>query len=127
MKIAIQLSIRLPNTPGALARMSDALRAADVNIEALYCTKGAADTSVHLVVNDPETAKMVLMTMSPVDERQVLAIPIKNQPGSIAHIARMCAGHQINIEHIYATSFGRKDAMVYLDVSDLEKARKALK
>jgi hypothetical protein len=126
MKVVMQLSITLPNTPGALAKMSDVLRAADVNIEALFCSRENGNTAVHVVVDDPETAKMVLRDINEVSMLEVLAIPIKNKPGAIAQIARSCAGHQINIEHIYATSFG-KDAMVYLDVDDLEKAKKVLK
>lgn len=126
MKVVLQLSIKLPNTPGALARMSDALRAADVNIEALFCTRESEETGVHVVVDDPETAKMVLRDLGDVTTLDVLAIPIKNKPGAIANIARMCAGNQINIDNIYATSSG-KDAMVYLIVDDLEKARKVLK
>ncbi len=126
MKVALQLSIKLPNTPGALARMSDILRAADVNIEALFCTRESKETGVHVVVDDPETAKMVLREIGDVSVLEVLAIPIKNKPGAIANIARVCAGHGINIEHIYATSSG-KDAMVYLDVNDIEKAKKVLK
>ena len=126
MKTAIQLSIDLPNNPGSLARMTDMLRAAEVNIEALFCNEGSSKTAVHCVVNDPETAKMVLREVGDVRATEVLAIPIKNKPGAIAHIARMCAGHQINIKHIYATSLG-KDAMVYLAVDDIAKAKKSIK
>ena len=126
MKVATQLSITLPNTPGALAKMSDVLRASNVNIEALFCSRENGNTDVHVVVDDPETAKMVLREISDVQTLDVLAIPIKNKPGAIAQIARICAGHSINIEHIYATSFG-KDAMVYLDVTDIEKAKEVLK
>lgn len=126
MKTAMQLSVMLPNHPGALARMTDILRAANVNIEALYCTEGADQTGVHIVVDDPETGKMVLRDLGEVSAKEVLAIPIKNKPGAIAHIARMCAGAGINIQQIYATSFG-KDAMMYLEVDDLQKAMKAVK
>ncbi len=44
----------------------------------------------------------------------------------MAHIARMCAGAQINIHHIYATSLG-KEAMCYLAVDDIEQAKRLLK
>lgn len=126
MKVALQLSIKLPNSPGALAKMSDMLRSAGVNIEALFCTRESEETGVHVVVDDPETAKMVLREIGEVRVLEVLSFPMKNKPGAIANLARMCAGHGINIEHIYAASIG-KDAMVYLDVSDLEKAKKVLK
>lgn len=126
MSTVFELTINLPNSPGALARTSDMLRAADVNIDALSCTEGPTETLVHLVVNDPETAKIVLRPISEVEERKIIAYKVHNKPGAIADLARKCAGAGINIKHIYATSLG-KEAMCYVDVDDLEKAKKALK
>lgn len=123
---AIQLTINLPNSPGALARTSDMLRAADVNIDALSCTEGPKVTLVHLVVDDPETAKIVLRPVSEVKETEIVAYKVSNKPGAIADLARKCAGGGINIKHIYATSLG-KEAMCYVEVDDLERAKKALK
>lgn len=102
------------------------LRAADVNIEALSCTEGAMETLVHLVVSDAETAKIVLRPISDVQEKEIIAYQVHNKPGAIADLARRFAGAGINIKHIYATSLG-KEAMCYVDVDDLEKAKKALK
>jgi hypothetical protein len=126
MPVETQLTVSIPNNIGALARLSDMLRAAEVNIEALFCTEGPTHTSVHLVVNDPETAKIVLRQISEVVATDVIAYQVKNKPGAIADLARKCAGFGINIRHIYATSLG-KDAMCYLEVDDVEKARKTLK
>lgn len=126
MRTVTELTITLPNNPGALARTSDMLRAADVNIEALSCTEGPEETLVHLVVNDPETAKIVLRPISEVIETEIVAYKVHNKPGAIADLARKCAGGGINIRHIYATSLG-KEAMCYVDVDDLERAKKALK
>ena len=106
--------------------MSDMLRAADVNIEALFCTDGEKTSVVHLILDDVETAKMVLRTIGDVTTTEVLAVKVKNRPGAIAQVARVCAGASINILHIYATSLG-KEAMVYLSVDDIEKAKKLLK
>jgi hypothetical protein len=126
MQTAVQLNIGIPNSPGSLAHMSDMLRAAEVNIEALFCTEGAKETMVHLIVDDVETAKLVLRKVGNVTTTEVICIKTKNQPGAIANLARKCAGAQINIRHVYATSIG-KESMVYLAVEDLEKAKKALK
>ena len=126
MKIVMQLSVSVPNHVGSLARLSDMLRAADVNIEALFCTEGKTETMVHLVVNDPETAKMVLRKIGDVSAMDVVAYRVSNKPGAIADLARTCAGAGINIRHIYATSLG-KEAMCYLEVDDMDKAKKALK
>lgn len=126
MPTVFQLTINLPNSPGSLARMSDMLRAADVNIDALSCTEGPEETLVHIVVNDPETAKIVLRPVTDVEATEIIAYEVRNKPGAIADLARKCAGHGINIKHIYATSHG-KEAMCYLNVDDLEKAKKILK
>ncbi|MBP9850703.1 MAG: ACT domain-containing protein, partial [Candidatus Peribacteraceae bacterium] len=80
----------------------------------------------HLIVDDVETAKMVLRDIGPTTTTEVLAMKIHNKPGAIANIARMCAGAEINIHHIYATSLGR-EAMCFLAVDDIVKARKVLK
>lgn len=126
MEIALQINVGVENSPGSLARMSDMLRAADVNVEALFCSDGEKESVVHLIVDDVETAKMVLRDIGTISTTEVLAIQIKNKPGAIAHIARMCAGAKINIHHIYATSLG-KEAMCYLAVDDVETAKKVLK
>jgi hypothetical protein len=126
MKTAVQLNVTLPNQPGSLALMSDRLRAADVNIEALFCEEKGRESIVHVIVDDVETAKIVLKQVDHVTTTDVLSIKVKNSPGAIAQIARMCAGASINILHIYATSLG-KEAMMYLAVDDLEKAKKVLK
>ncbi|MEQ1849184.1 MAG: ACT domain-containing protein [Candidatus Peribacteraceae bacterium] len=126
MKIVSQLSIGIPNSPGSLAHMTDMLRAADVNIDALFCTEGPQTTTVHLVTDDPETAKMVLGKIGPVSASDVIAFEMPNKPGSIAQVARKCAGAGINIRHIYATSTG-KGATLYLSAEQVESAMNALK
>ncbi len=126
MTLETELTVLLPNHPGALARMSDMLRAADVNIKALYCREGIDSTMVHLVLSDAETGKVVLRQIDDVSEKSVVAYTVHNKPGAIADLARKCAGAGINIRHIYATSLG-KEAMCYLDVDDIEKAKRALR
>lgn len=126
MKKVLQLSIGLPNSPGSLAHMSDMLRAADVNIDALFCTEVAQETAVNLIVDDAETAKMVLGKIGPVTVTEVLMMETQNKPGTIAQLARKCAGAGINIRHIYAVSSG-KGAMVYLATEKLDEAAEVLK
>lgn len=126
VETALQLNVGIPNHPGALARLSDMLRSADVNIEALFCTDGEKESVVHLILDDVEMAKLVLREIGNVTTTEVLACKIRNKPGAIAQLARLCAGAGINIRHIYATSLG-KEAMAYLAVDDIEKVKKALR
>ncbi|MBI1812820.1 ACT domain-containing protein [Candidatus Peregrinibacteria bacterium] len=126
MESVIQLSIAMVNTPSSLAKVGDRLRAADVNISAIACTEGTPETVIHLIVDDPETAKIVLKDLGPVVTTNVLAFKMKNKPGAIASIGRECAAAHINIRNIYATTCG-KEAMVYVWVEDVDAAMKALK
>ena len=126
MNIVQQLTIGVSNHPGSLAHVSDTLRRSGVNIDAVSCTEGKHETLLHVVVDDPVIGKMALTTLGNVTETPIIAYRVKNKPGAIADLARKCAGAQISILKIYATSLG-KEAMCYLEVDDLSKASKALK
>lgn len=121
----LQLNIWLPNVPGELAKLTDKLRAADVNIDAVFCTEKEKDSILHLIVDDIETAKIILKPYAKVTTSDVLTFEMKNKPGAIAHIARMCAGGNVNIRQIYATTSGKgKNSSVYVVLDDMEAGKK---
>ena len=126
MEIALQVTIVMPNVPSSLAKVGDALRAASVNIEAISCTEGPSQTMIHLIVDDPETAKLVLKKLGDVSLTSVIAFRMKNIPGAIANIGRACAAVGANIGMIYATTCG-KEAVIYVSVEDVPGAIESLK
>lgn len=127
MGTATQVTVVLQNVPSSLAKVGDKLRSAEVNIDAISCTQGGDKTSVHLIVNDPDTAAIVLKDLGSVNTAEVLALRTKNRPGAIADIGRTCAAAGINIGMIYATTCG-KEAMVYVTVeNDINQAVKAFR
>ncbi len=125
MQTAVQVNIAMPNVPSSLAKVGDKLRASNVNISAISCTAGTTHTAIHLIVDDVETAKIVLKELGQVTVTDVLAFKMKNKPGAIAAIGRACAAANLNIHMIYATTCG-KEAMVYVAVEDLAKAMESL-
>jgi hypothetical protein len=126
MQAVLQLNITMPNIPSSLAKVGDKLRAANVNIGAINCTEGTTHTIIHLIVDDPETAKIVLAELGPVTVSKVLAFKVKNAPGAIASIGRAFAAANLNIRSVFSTTFG-KEAMAYVTVNDIEKAIEALR
>lgn len=108
----------MQNAPSSLAKVGDALRAAGINIEAISCTEGPVRTLIHMIVSDPETAKIVLQKLGEVTITAVIAFRMKNTPGAIANIGRACAAVDANIGMIYATTCD-KEAMVYVSVQDV--------
>lgn len=125
MHIATQLNITIPNSPNTLAMMGDKLRAADVNIVALSCTEGSPNSVIHLIVNDAETAKIVLKDIGPVTMNEVLMFDIKNKPGAIAAIARDFAIVNINIKNVWATTHGTGGEL-YVHVENAAEAKEKL-
>ena len=121
-----QVNITMPNVPSSLAKVSDRLRSSDINIDAISCTEGPSHTIIHIIVDDPETAKLVLKELGPVSTTEVLGIKMRNKPGAIANIGRGCAAMGINIRMIYATTCG-KEAMVYVRIENVTKAIELLK
>lgn len=126
MQLATQISIAIPNIPSSLAVVGDKLRSADVNISAISCTDVGATNIVHLIVSDPETAKIVLADVGQVTARSVISATLKNKPGAIAGIGRSCAAAGVNIKNLYATTCG-KESMVYIDTDDNVKSLELLK
>ncbi len=121
MELDTQVNVSMPNVPSSLAKVGDKLRSSDVNISAITCTEGPDKTVIHLIVDDIETAKIVLKDLGTVTTTGVLAFKMKNKPGAIANIGRACAAAGINIGMIYATTCG-KEAMVYVTVPDIKDA-----
>ena len=121
MDSVTQINLTLTNQPNSLARIGDKLRAAKVNIDAIACTEGQPNSTVHLVVDDAETAEPVLQELGTVTTDNVLRFRMKNKPGAIGNIGRALGAADVNIRNMYATTWG-KDATVYVTVDDVDKA-----
>lgn len=126
MQLALQVNVTVSNQPSSLAKVCDKLRSNDVNITAITCSEGREKSIIHLIVNDVETAKIVLQELGQVTTTPVLGFLIKNKPGMIATLGRACAVAGVNIHNLFATTAG-KEAMVYVSVDDVEKAATSLK
>ncbi len=126
MEPVIQVNITMPNIPSSLAKVGDKLRASNINIDAISCTEGPKMTTIHLIVDDVETAKLVLKDLGAVTTTPVIGLKMRNKTGAIAGIGRACAAMNVNIHVIYATTCG-KEAMVYVVVDDVQTAIASLK
>jgi hypothetical protein len=128
MQITKQLALFLDNRPGMLARVCDALSAANINIYAISTSDTIDHAVVRMVVSDPDKAKYVFEqhgTLVVADD--VIMITGDNKPGSLAKLARKLADAKINIEYTYcATPPDAKKGLLILRVSDPKKALKAL-
>jgi len=124
MAIRTELTLRLQNTPGALARVCQVVADERINIIALNL---ASPLVVRLVVDNPVHAAAVLREHHyQVEERDVIYTATPNDPGALLRVTRLIADAGINVEYLYATALeGQSMASVVVGVPDAERASSA--
>ena len=122
--IRIELSLRLPNTPGALAGVCQLLSDERVNILAMTLEPTG---QLRLVVDNHVHAAGVLREHHhQVTERDVIVTSVPNAPGALAPALRLVADANVNVEYAYS---GAADsgamASVVLGVDNAQRAAAA--
>jgi hypothetical protein len=119
-----ELSLRLQNSPGALARVCDLLSAERVNLIALSLE---ANGWLRLIVDNPVHARGVLAERHyEVQEREALIVEVRNDAGALAAVAKMLASAGVNLDYVYATAReGQPTATVVVGVADAMRVASA--
>jgi hypothetical protein len=124
MAIRTELSLRLPNGPGALAGVCALLSEERVNILAM----GLESTGqLRLVVdNHVHGAAILREHHHQVTERDVILVAVPNVPGSLAPALRLVGDTGVNVEYAYG---GGSDmgptASIVLGVDNAQRAAAA--
>ncbi len=128
MQLTKQLALFLENSPGTLARLTDALSKAKINIYAISTSDTVDHSVVRLVVSDYRRALRIFEEHGTlVIEDDVLMLDGSNKPGALSEIAHKLAAAKINIEYCYcATPPDAKRGLMILRVSNPQKAMKVL-
>ena len=122
-----QLTVSAESKPGVLARVSDTLAAAGVNIVAVCAADTAGRGKIRLVVSDPARAKEALTAAKiRCGEEPALLLSMDDRPGALAAVASKLAAAKINLKCVYATASGGGQAQVVVVVANPDKAERAL-
>jgi hypothetical protein len=114
MKIQ-QLSIFLENKPGQLKKACDLLAGAGINITTLTVAETKQYGILRLIVTEWERAKSVLENGGFLTRTtDVLAVQVPDQPGGLAAVLEPIEKNGINIEYMYAFTFGREGKAVMI-------------
>lgn len=110
-----QLSLFLENRPGQLDNAIGILAEAGVNI----LTLSLADTDqfgiLRLIVRDWQKAKEALEAREcVVNLTDVLAVEIPDRPGGLAELLKQVDECGINIEYMYAFTFGKQGSAILI-------------
>jgi len=124
MAIRTELTLRLGNSPGSLARLCQTLADEKVNIVALNLE---ASGVVHLVADNPLHAAGLLRGSDyAVEEREVLFLQLPNAPGAVGVATRQLTAAGVNIDYAFASVLsGHEMALLVVAVDDARRASAA--
>ncbi len=124
MAIRTELTLRLENTPGALARLCQALADEKVNILAMNLESSGV---LHVVPDNPVHAAGLLRSRDyVVEERDVLYIQLANGPGAIGSATRMLGAAGVNIDYAFASAIHEHQmTALVVAVDDAQRASTA--
>ena len=120
--------VRLPNRPGSLADLGDALGERGINITGISgMTWGDGDGALAIITNDEAGARSVLEERND-DYREVALVSasLEDRPGALGAAARRLAARDVNIEAIVPTGMQGSRVTVAIGVDDETGAREAL-
>jgi len=120
----IQFSVSLPNKPGMLAHLCQALAAKGVNLRAISVAEATDHSVVRFVAQAPARARACLQA----EGMPVLVLTMPDRPGALGQAAARLAAAHVNIHFVYSGATGAKGkAAVVFGVSDIPKAQALLK
>ena len=121
--MATDLTVRVEDRPGELARLGEALGGAGVNLDGFSATTTGGKGEIHLLVEDAGSARSALegAGIQVTGEREALVVDAPNNPGELGKAARRLADAGVNIEVAFPTADGR----LVFGVDDIGKARGA--
>ena len=122
--MAVDLVIDIENTPGALARVADAISDAGVNIAAATCVGPGEQAELHILVPHAEAAKhsLAISHVAVTREREVVVVDVEDRPGVLADLTHKVARAGVNLDLVYIATRNR----VVFGAADLAALRAVL-
>jgi hypothetical protein len=128
MPRAKELKIRVEDRPGMLGEVAAALAAKKVNLRAVNAWVEDGQGVVRMIVDKVGPAKRALTAHGwDVEETDVVELELADKPGALADAAAALGEAGVNIGHVFVGVAGARKATVFLGVSDIRAAVKALR
>jgi len=118
-----EYSIKLPDEPGMLAELCEALAEKQINI--LTATALTATGAVVAIVTDEDekTSSVLDAFGHEYHTCEVLLVNMPHKPGALAALSRTMGNAGINIQSVYIMSKDDDKAVIAFTVDDVEAAR----
>lgn len=128
MEFAPEVTARLENKPGRLAKICSALAHEKIDIRALAVMDAAERSVLRLVTDEVEATRRVLTSLGVESETSdVLAVVMDNHTGALARVLERLAEAHVNVEYAYvSTAAGPGHALGVFHTDNPKKAQQVL-
>ncbi len=122
-----EITVKLENKPGALAKALRAVASAGANVLA-FCGYGENGSGTLLVVASQTAAAAEALKKAgfAVELHPVVIAEVDDRVGAAAELAEKVAGKGVNVLHAYASGAGKGRTTVVFRTSDNGAARSAI-
>lgn len=128
MPRAKELKVRVEDRPGMLGEIASALGEKKINVRAVNGWVENGQGVIRLVVDKGAAAKKVLAAKGwEPEEQDLVEIELADKPGTLGEAATKLGDAGINIKHVFVGTGGGRKATLFLAVSDVAAALKALR
>ncbi|MFO0956603.1 MAG: ACT domain-containing protein [Isosphaeraceae bacterium] len=105
MEMVHELTARLENKPGRLAKICSTLASEKINIRALVVMDSSDRSVLRLVTDQVEATRKVFNSLGVESElAEVLTVEMEDRPGSLARVLERLAEEHINVDYAYLSS-----------------------
>jgi len=103
------LTVELEDRPGTLARATEAIAKAGINIEGAAGFPCGGEGVFHVLTKDAQATRKALESAGfrITGERQVLVVDVEDKPGTAAKIFRRIADASVNVDLVYEATNNR--------------------
>jgi hypothetical protein len=103
------LTVELEDRPGTLAKATEAIAKAGINIEGAAGLPCGGVGVFHLLTKDAQATRKALESagFKITAERQVLCVDVEDKPGTAAKIFRRIADASVNLDLVYEATNNR--------------------
>jgi hypothetical protein len=128
MPRAKELKIRVADRPGMLGEVTGALAEKKINLRAVNAWVEGTEGVIRIVTDKTAAAKKALAARGwNAEELEVVEIEVADKPGTLAEKAAALGRAGVNITHVMVGTAGARKATVFLGVSDIAAAMKAVR
>jgi hypothetical protein len=121
------LAIHATHHPGELARITNALSLAGVNIKSIVALAIGNQGLIRILPDDFDAARSALRGSNiRFDENELVTVLLENRAGEVTAVAAKLSDAGLNLEALYVVGLNDDLVELALVVDDVKKAKKVL-